>query len=115
MADWRKLAVIAGGGALPARIAEASQARGRPVHVFRLTGFADPKMRQFPGQECAIGEIGKIAEALKVEACDAAVFAGVVRRPDFSSLKVDLAGAKLLPKLIAAATRGDGSLLKVLV
>jgi len=115
MSEWRKLAVFAGGGSLPARLAEATRARGRLVHVFRLAGFADARMQQFPGEDCAIGEVGKIADVLKAQACDAAVFAGLVQRPDFSSLKVDLAGAKLLPKLIAAAARGDGALLKVLV
>ena len=115
MADWKKLAIFAGGGSLPVRIAEATEARGRSVHVIRLAGFAEDRMRQYPGDDCAIGEIGKIASTINSNACDAAVFAGLVRRPDFSSLKVDLAGAKLLPKLIAAAAQGDGALLNVLV
>lgn len=115
MARWRKLGVIAGGGALPVKIVEACRARGAPFHMIRLAGYADPALKTMPGDDCAIGEIGKMARVLRENACDAVVIAGIVRRPDFSALKVDLRGAALLPKVIAAAARGDGALLRVLV
>ncbi|MBY0423093.1 MAG: UDP-2,3-diacylglucosamine diphosphatase LpxI, partial [Parvularculaceae bacterium] len=47
--------------------------------------------------------------------CDAVVLAGRVRRPDFASLKPDMKGAALLPKIIAAAAKGDGALLSLVV
>lgn len=115
MARWRKLGVIAGGGALPVRIAAACAAQGAEHHVVRLQGVADPALETSPGDDCAIGEAGKIIRILKQENCDAAVFAGIVQRPDFSSLKADWRGAALLPKIIAAAARGDGAILSVLV
>ncbi len=62
-----------------------------------------------------MGEIGKIMRTLKAEDCDAVVFAGTVRRPNFSALKADWRGAALMPKVIAAAAKGDGALLGVLV
>ena len=62
-----------------------------------------------------MGEIGKILRALKTEECDAVVFAGSVKRPDFESLIPDWRGAALLPKVLAAAARGDGALLSVMV
>jgi len=115
MARWRKLGVIAGGGALPVRIVAACAARGADHHVIRLTGASDPGLYDSPGDDCAIGEAGKIIRILKQENCDAAVFAGIVQRPDFSALKADWRGAALLPKIIAAAARGDGAILSVLV
>lgn len=115
MSRWRKLGIIAGGGALPARIASACAERGDPFHVIRLQGFADDTLATLPGSDCALGEVGKTLRILKQEDCDAAVFAGIVKRPDFSSIKVDWRGAALLPKLIAAATKGDGALLQALV
>lgn len=115
MARWRKLGVIAGGGALPGLIAQACRERGAPFHMIRLKGFADPALQAFPGDDCAIGEAGKIIRTLKKGDCDAAVFAGIVKRPDFAAVKADWRGAALLPRLIAAAARGDGALLSVLV
>ncbi len=115
MARWRKLGVIAGGGALPVRIAAACAAQGADHHVIRLAGVADPALADAPGDDCAIGEAGKIIRILKQENCDAAVFAGIVQRPDFSALKADWRGAALLPKIITAAARGDGAILSVLV
>lgn len=107
--------MIAGGGALPLRAAAAASARGEELFVIRLTGAADDAMQAWPGEECAMGEAGRILRLLKEQECDAVVFAGVVRRPDFKALKVDWRGAALLPKVIAAAARGDGALLNVLV
>lgn len=115
MGRWRKLGVIAGGGALPARILAEREALGEPFCLVRIAGAADDHLRRFPGAECGVGEAGKILRLLKAADCDAAVFAGVVRRPDFKTLKVDWRGAALLPKVVGAAARGDGALLQVLV
>jgi len=112
---WRKLGIIAGGGALPLKLAAACEARGAPFIIVRLAGFADPAAAEFPGGEVRLGEGGKLARLLKEHGCDAVVMAGLVPRPDFSSLKLDWRAAALLPRLIAAAARGDGALLKVLV
>lgn len=114
MARWRKLGVIAGAGPLPARIAAARVASGEAIHVVRLAGMAD-MVSQFPGEDAGIAEAGKILRSLKAAECDAVALAGVVRRPDFASLKPDWRGAALIPKLIAAATRGDGAILSALV
>ena len=107
--------MIAGGGALPLRAAAAARARGEALYVIRLAGAADPALEAWPGEDCAMGEAGRILRLLKENDCDAVVFAGVVKRPDFKSLKVDWRGAALLPKVLAAAARGDGALLSVLV
>jgi len=115
MTRWRKLGIIAGGGALPVKIAAGCSAQGAPFHVIRLAGMTDAALHEMPGDDCAIGEAGKIIRVLKQENCDAAVFAGHVARPDFSSLKADWRGAAMLPKVLAAAARGDGALLSVLV
>lgn len=115
MVRWKKLGMIAGGGALPLRAAAAAGARGEELFVIRLAGAADDALQAWPGEECAMGEAGRILRLLKEQECDAVVFAGVVRRPDFKALKVDWRGAALLPKVITAAARGDGALLNVLV
>ena len=115
MVRWSKLGIIAGGGALPVRIAASCRARGDAYHIIRLVGSADESLAGLPGDDCAMGEVGKILRVLKEEGCDAVVFAGHVKRPDFRILKADWRGAALLPKLIAAAAKGDGPILNVLV
>ncbi|MEM9495180.1 MAG: UDP-2,3-diacylglucosamine diphosphatase LpxI [Pseudomonadota bacterium] len=113
---WSKLGIIAGGGDLPVRIAAFSERSGSSFHVIRLDGADDAlRAEHIPGDDCAIGEAGKILRILKQQNCDAVVFAGVVKRPDFSTLKADWRGAAMLPKVVAAAARGDGALLNVLV
>lgn len=107
-----RLALIAGGGALPVSVAARCEAEGRPVFVVRLAGFADPHLARYPGLEAGMAEFGKILSALKKAECAGVCFAGTVSRPDFKTLKPDLKGATLLPGIIAAATKGDDALLR---
>jgi hypothetical protein len=115
MARYQKLGIIAGAGPLPQRIASARRALGEKVHVIRLAGLAAADLQDFDGEDLGLAEAGKIIRSLKTAGCDAVVLAGVVRRPDFASLRPDWRGAALLPKLVAAATKGDGAILSALV
>jgi DUF1009 family protein len=110
-----KLALIAGGGALPLSLAEGCVAEGRPFHLIRLRGFADAALDRFPGTEVGIAELGRIFEVLKREGCTAVCMAGMVKRPDFAALKPDLRGLRALPGAIAAAAKGDDALLRFLL
>lgn len=111
MPRWRKLGIIAGAGGLPRRLADADAA----PFVVRLAGIADGDYSAFAGAECGIAEAGKITRSLRDAGCDAVVLAGIVKRPDFAKLRPDWRGAALLPRVIAAAAKGDGALLSVLV
>jgi DUF1009 family protein len=115
MARWRKLGIIAGAGVLPKRLADAATSEVGPPFVVRLAGMADEDFSSFQNVECGLAEAGKTIRSLKDAECDAVALAGVVRRPDFSKLKPDWRGAALLPRVIAAAARGDGAMLDVLV
>ncbi len=114
MSGWRRLGLIAGGGDLPARVAEACAAEGRLGLVVALKGFADPT-RYDGAIERGLGQFGKVIEDLRAAGCDAVCFAGIVTRPDFRTLVPDWGGAKLLPKAVAAAVKGDDALLRVIV
>ncbi len=109
-----RLAVIAGGGDLPRKLAEHVRGSGRDVFVLALKGFADPGLAsEFGGAEAAMGEIGKGIRLIKEAGCGEVVFAGTVKRPDLSALQLDARGVALLPELIVAATKGDDALLRV--
>jgi len=109
------LGLIAGLGELPVRIAEEAKQGGRDVFVLRIAGFVEPALESFAGSIVGVGEIGKQIKLLKAANCDEVVFAGIVKRPDFKNLKLDMKGAWLLPKVIAAARKGDDALLRTLV
>lgn len=110
-----KLGLIAGGGNLPVEIARHCERSGRPLFVIRLKGFAGGDLRPYAGAEVGLAEIGKCLKALKRAGCRAVCLAGDVARPDFASLVPDFRGLMLLPKVIAAARKGDDALLRVMV
>lgn len=110
-----KLGLIAGGGELPLRLARRARDEGRPLFVIRLKGFAGEALKAFEGGEAGLAELGRCISLLKKAGCGAVCFAGQVDRPDFSQLKPDLRGLKALPGAIAAARKGDDSLLRYLV
>lgn len=111
----QKLGLIAGGGGLPVEIAQHCERSGRPLFVIRLKGFAGPDLSEYAGAEVGLAEIGKCMKALKRAGCRSICLAGNVARPDFTSLVPDLRGLMLLPKVIAAARKGDDALLRLLV
>jgi DUF1009 family protein len=110
---WHRLGIVAGGGDLPLRIAEAEASSGRAPFVCRIAGSTS--LERFETVEAGIGEIGKIVRELKKAGCDAVCFAGQVLRPDFASVRPDWRGARLLPKVVSAARRGDGAIIDVVV
>jgi DUF1009 family protein len=109
------LGMIAGGGNLPVRIATECRQSGRPVFVARIKGLADPALADYPGADFGLGEMGARFAALKAAGCEEVVFAGLVKRPDFKTLKLDARAALMLPRVLAAARKGDDALLRVLV
>lgn len=115
MKRWTKLGIIAGGGNLPIRLARSCDSTNSPYYVIRLKGYTDEALNAYDGEVVYIAEFGKLVRVLKEQGCDAVVMAGIVSRPNFAQLKPDWRAAALLPKVIAAARRGDGALLNTLV
>lgn len=110
-----KLGLIAGGGALPAEVADHCRRAGRDYFVIRLKGFADPALAEHPGADVGIGQLGKCFKLLRQEGCKAICFAGTVTRPDFATLVPDMRGMAALPSVISAARKGDDALLRAVV
>ena len=110
-----KLGLIAGGGALPVEIARHCERSGRPLFVIRLKGFAGSGLQPYAGAEVGLAQFGKCVKALRRAGCRSVCLAGDVARPDFTSLSPDFRGLLLLPKVIAAARRGDDALLRLMV
>ena len=108
-----RLAIVAGGGDLPRRVAEQARRSGRNPFVVGLKGFVEQALlADFGGPELSVGELGRLIQLMKKEGCEEMVFAGWLKRPDFASLKLDLKGVQSLPKILAAAKKGDDALLR---
>jgi len=110
------LGLIAGGGELPRAVAQAVRAAGRAVFVVPLVGsVSEDWVKDFPHEFLSPGEPGRIIKALKGAGASDVLLAGRVDRPKFSEMKLDAKGITLLPKAIAAAKKGDDSLLRFIV
>jgi DUF1009 family protein len=106
------LGILAGGGVLPARVAEAAQAAGRPVFIVGLQGYAEPAvLAPFVHTVIRIGAVGQIFDALREHRCRDLVLVGPVRRPSLLDLRPDAEGARVLARIGRAAFAGDDGLL----
>jgi len=110
------LGIIAGGGELPIAIAQAAQDGGRAIFVVALDGMARPSdVGQFPHGFVSLGELGKAIKLLRQAGCEEVTLAGKVARPEFTKLRLDTRGALALPRIMAAALKGDDALLRALL
>ena len=110
------LGIIAGGGALPGRVAAAALAAGREVFLVGLDGFADPAvLAHYPHAVARIGAAGRILQLLRGAGCTEIVLVGPVRRPSLLDLRPDAEGARLLGRIGRAAFGGDYGLLAAIV
>ncbi len=115
MAEWRKLGVLAGGGELPAVLAEHLAATGRQYFIARVEGIADPALDAHPGATIALGLMGARMAALRAAGCDAITLIGQVARPDLTTLQLDDAAMQMMPAILAAMPQGDDALLRAVL
>jgi len=108
----RRLGIIAGGGALPGRVAAAAAAAGRAVFMVGIEGYAEPPvLAPYPHAFSRIGAAGRILEMLRAHACEDLVMVGTVRRPSFFDMRPDVEGARILTRIGRAIFSGDDGLL----
>ena len=63
----------------------------------------------------SIGQFGKIISILKKNKCKKVLFAGSVKKPNFSKLKLDLKGIYYISKIIKSSKLGDAAILKQII
>lgn len=112
MNNIRSLAILSGGGALPATLAEAALAQGMHVHIVTFAG--QPKPAALPEVaskvEFPLGQAGHILAHLKGTGITHVAFAGHLHKPSILSLKPDALGLKLLAR---AVVKHDDALLRM--
>jgi len=63
----------------------------------------------------SIGQFGKIIKILKNNKCKKVLFAGKVKKPNFSKLKLDLKGIYYIPRIVKSSKLGDAAILKEII
>ena len=110
------LVIVAAGGSLPFEVADAATKAGRRILVVALEGDVDPRLSQFPMQRVKWGQVGRIESLIAEIGAREIVFIGAIdKRPDFSSIGVDLGTLKLMPFILRSLVGGDDTVLSNLV
>ena len=63
----------------------------------------------------SIGQFGKIIKILKKNKCKKVLFAGRVKKPNFSKLRLDFKGIYYIPRIIKSSKLGDAAILKQII
>tara|TARA_B100001559_G_scaffold203786_1_gene170663 strand:+ start:430 stop:1218 length:789 start_codon:yes stop_codon:yes gene_type:complete len=63
----------------------------------------------------SVGQFGKIISILKKNNCKKVLFAGIVRKPNFSKIKLDFKGIYYISRIIKKSKLGDAALLKEII
>lgn len=116
VAQPRPLAIIAGGGELPAEIAGVARHAGRDVFVVALTGAAEGEwLSDYACERLGIGQLGLLLKLLRARGIEEIVFIGSLTRPDLASLRPDFGLLRHLPELVSLLRGGDDHLLSGVV
>ncbi len=107
-----KLGILAGGGPLPRRLAEAAIDSGRDVFIVAFEGQTDAEATEgLPHAWMRLGAIGRIFDRLHGEAVRDLCMIGQFRRPTLRELMPDLRGSRLAMKIGFNAV-GDDALMR---
>lgn len=106
------LGILAGGGPLPRRVADAARAAGRAVAVVVLEGHGEPEAwAGYPHVVLRFGLAARMLTWLKGQGVRQLVLAGHVSRPSFLSLRPDADSVRLAVRIGRRAFGGDDELL----
>lgn len=114
--NYFPLGIIAGSGMLPYELYEISSDLEKKcciAHLNRKINRDRDDSDSSIHRAFNLGDIGSIIEFFKSNNVKYIVFAGGIERPDLSKLKVDVAGAHLLIKILKQKFLGDDKLLTI--
>ena len=108
------IGLIFGETNFPIQILERIKKRHLKYLIINLT-----KRRKFKNDKhshtVSIGQLGKIIKILKENKCQKVLFAGKVKKPNFSKLRLDFKGIYYIPKIIRSSKLGDAAVLKEII
>ncbi len=71
--------------------------------------------REKNSKRVSLGQFGKIINLLKENRCKKVLFAGKVKKPNFSKLRLDFKGVYYIPRIIKSSRIGDAAILKEII
>jgi len=63
----------------------------------------------------SIGQFGKIIKIFKKNRCRKVLFAGKVKKPNFSKLRLDFKGIYYIPRIVRSSKLGDAAILREII
>ncbi|WP_339852454.1 LpxI family protein [Roseovarius nubinhibens] len=103
----RDLAILACGGALPVRLAEAHP----EAHIYTLKGVPSA----LNGEAHQLEKIGSLFHAMKSAGVTRMVFAGHLARPAINPAECDAQMMSIAPRIMQALPKGDDALLREVI
>ena len=108
------IGLIFGETNFPIKILEKIKKRSLKYLIIDLT-HAGKFRKDRNSHSVSIGQVGKIINILKKNKCRKVLFAGKVKKPKFSKLKLDFKGIYYLPRIIKTSKLGDAAILKEII
>ena len=99
---------------LPHKILKVLKKKGIKYTIIDLTKKNVFK-KNINSYSFSIGQFGKIINKIKEKKCKKVLFAGKVKKPNFSKLKLDLKGIYYISRIIKSSKVGDAAVLKEII
>ena len=110
-----KIALLAGGGALPAQLIQAWQAAHRPYHIIAFKDQTPPALLENAAYSWSrLGAVENTLRLLKAHDVQEVVLAGYMRKPKLWEVFPDFTALKMLWKM-GFSLKGDNKVLKTIM
>ena len=114
--DNAPIGIFAGGGGIVGELIGALESKSQPFVVAAIEGEADNALSADVISHFKWGQIGRIITFFHEHHCEKLILSGRInKRPDFRSIVSEPSTLKLIPKIVAAMTGGDDSLLQRII
>lgn len=112
-----RLAIIAGGGALPHHVAEAARQHGEDPFIIALAGEAGDAWSDYERTTLGIGNFREISATFREKRIDRVVLSGGVRRrPEWRDIRPTLRTLSRVPAVLRTLlSGGDDAVLKMAI
>ena len=108
------IGLIFGETDFPKEILKKIKKKKKKYLIIDLTSKKNFKKDRY-SYSISLGQFGKILKIFKDHKCKKVLFAGKVKKPNFSKLKLDLKGIYYISKIIKSSRVGDAAILKEII
>jgi len=108
------IGLIFGETHFPFEILKKIKRKGLKYLIIDLTKRGNFKKNKH-SYKVTLGQFGKIIKILKGNECNKVLFAGKVKKPNFSKLRLDFKGIFYMPRIIKSSKLGDAAILKEII